>query len=70
MSLQTVLKLSFFGKILPPQSDRACGGSVKRKFKESVAISQEKKDNLFNKKEERKVISDIWNVIITQTKFN
>ena len=32
---------------------------VKQKFKESVAISQEKKDNLLNKKEERKVIKDI-----------
>ena len=40
----------------------------KRKFKESVAISQEKKDNVFNKKEERKVISDTWSTIITQTK--
>ena len=37
---------------------------VKRKFKESVAISQKKKDNLLNKKEERKVISDIWSAII------
>ena len=43
---------------------------VKRKFKESVAISQEKKDNLLNKKEERKVISDIWSAIITQIKVN
>ena len=43
---------------------------VKRKFKESVAISQEKKDNLLNKKEERKVISDIWSAIITQSKVN
>ena len=42
----------------------------KRKFKESVAISQEKKDNLLNKKEERKVISDIWSAIITQIKVN
>ena len=40
----------------------------KRKFKESVAISQEKKDNVYNKKEERKVISDTWSTIITQTK--
>ena len=32
---------------------------VKQNFKESVAISQEKKDNLLNKKEERKVVSDI-----------
>ena len=31
----------------------------KRKFKESVAISQEKKDNLLNKKKERRFISDI-----------
>ena len=30
---------------------------VKRKCKESVTISQEKKDNLLNKREERKVIS-------------
>ena len=43
---------------------------VKRKFKESVAISQEKKDNLLNKKEERKVISEIWSAIITQIKVN
>ena len=43
---------------------------VKRKFKESVAISQEKKDNLLNKKEERKVTSDIWSAIITQIKVN
>ena len=43
---------------------------VKRKFKQSVAISQEKKDNLLNKKEERKVISDIWSAIITQIKVN
>ena len=43
---------------------------VKRKFKDSVAISQEMKDNLLNKKEERKVISDIWSAIITQIKVN
>ena len=43
---------------------------VNRKFKESVAVSQEKKDNLLNKKEERKVISDIWSTIITQIKVN
>ena len=43
---------------------------VKRKFKESVAISKEKKDNLLNKKEDRKVISDIWSVIITHIKVN
>ena len=43
---------------------------VKRKFKESVAISQEKKDNLLNKKEERKVISDIWSAMTTQIKIN
>ena len=44
---------------------------VKRKFKESVAITQEKKDNnLSNKKEERKVISDIWSAMITQIKVN
>ena len=44
---------------------------VKRKFKESVAITQEKKDNNFsNKKEERKVISDIWSAMITQIKVN
>ena len=43
---------------------------TKWKFKESVAISQEKKDNLLNKKEERKVISDIWSAIITQIKVN
>ena len=30
----------------------------------------EKKDNLLNKKEERKVISDIWSAIITQIKVN
>ena len=44
---------------------------VKRKFKESVAITQEKKDNnLSNKKEERKIISDIWSAMITQIKVN
>ena len=43
---------------------------VKRKFKESVAISQEKKNNLLNKKEEGKVISVIWSAIITQIKVN
>ena len=43
---------------------------VKWKFKESVAITQEKKDNLLNKKEERNVISDIWSAIITQIKVN
>ena len=32
---------------------------VKQNFKESVAISQAKKDNLLNIKEERKVVSDI-----------
>ena len=36
---------------------------IKRKFKESVAISQEKKENLLNRKEER---SDIWSAITTQ----
>ena len=41
---------------------------VKRKFKGSVAISQEKKDNLLNKREEGKVISDIWSAKITQIK--
>ena len=43
---------------------------VKRKFKERVAILPEKKDKFVNKKEERKVISDIWSAIITQTKVN
>ena len=43
---------------------------VKRKFKESVAITQEEKDNLLNKKEERKVISDVWSAIFTQIKLN
>ena len=43
---------------------------VKRKFKESVAISQEKKDTLMNKEKERNVISDIWSAIITQIKVN
>ena len=43
---------------------------VKQKFKESVAIMQERKDNLWNKTEERKVISDIWSAIITQIKVN
>ena len=32
---------------------------AKRKFKESVEIAQENKDNLLNKKEEKKVTSDI-----------
>ena len=44
--------------------------TVKWKFEESVAISQEKKDNLLNKKEKRKVISDIWSAIITQINVN
>ena len=43
---------------------------VKQKLKESAAISQEKTDKLFNKKEERKGMSDIWSAIITQSKFN
>ena len=43
---------------------------VKRKFKESVATLQGKKDNRLNKKEERTVISDIWSAIITQIKVN
>ena len=43
---------------------------VKRKFKESVAITQERKDKLLNKKEARKIISDIWSAIITQIKVN
>ena len=37
---------------------------VKQKFKESVAILQEKKDNLLDKKEETKVISDIRSAIL------
>ena len=41
---------------------------VKRKFKGSVPISPETKDNLLNKREERKVISDIWSAKITQIK--
>ena len=43
---------------------------VKQKFKERVAVSQEKKGNLWNKKEERKLITDIWSTIITQIKVN
>ena len=43
---------------------------VKRRLKENVAISQEEKDKILNKKEERKVISDIWSEIITQIKLN
>ena len=43
---------------------------VKQKFKESVAIQQEKKDNPLIKQEERKVISNLWSAIITQTKVN
>ena len=43
--------------------------TVKRNFKESVSITQEKKDNLLNKKEERKVISGICSAIITRIKF-
>ena len=46
------------------------GNIAKWKFKESVAITQEKKNNLLNKKEERKVISDIWSAIITHIKVN
>ena len=42
---------------------------VKRKFKESVAITQEDRFNLLNKKEERKVISDVWSAIFTQIKL-
>ena len=38
---------------------------VKQKFKESVAITQEKKDNLLSKKEERKIISGINSVKVT-----
>ena len=41
---------------------------VKQKFKESVAITQEKKGNLLNKNEERKIISGICSLIITQIK--
>ena len=44
--------------------------AVKRKFKESVTISKEKKDNLLNKTEERKFPSDIWGAKIAQTKVN
>ena len=44
--------------------------AVKRKFKESVTISNEKKDNLLNKKEKRKVPSDIWGTKIPRTKVN
>ena len=33
---------------------------VKRKFKEGVAVTPEINDNLLNKNDERKVISDIW----------
>ena len=43
---------------------------VKRKFKESVAIMQERKDNLLNKKEGRKVIRDKWSATITQIEVN
>ena len=43
---------------------------VKLKYKESVSITQEKKDNLLNKNEERNVISDIWSAVITQIKVN
>ena len=39
---------------------------VKQKFKESVEISEEKKDSLLNKNEE----SNIWTEIITQIKVN
>ena len=38
---------------------------VKQKFKESVAITQEKKDNLLSKKEERKIISGISSIKVT-----
>ena len=34
----------------------------------SNKVLQEKKDNLLNKKDERKVISDSWSAIITPTK--
>ena len=43
---------------------------VKGKFKENVGIGQERKGNLLNKKEERKVINDIWSAIIAQTRVN
>ena len=38
---------------------------VKQKFKESVAITQEKKGNLLNKKEERKTIIGINTIKVT-----
>ena len=44
--------------------------TVKQKFQESVAITQELKDNLLSKQEETKIISDIWSAIITQIKVN
>ena len=43
---------------------------VKRKFKESVTTMQVKRINAFNKKEDRKVMSDTWSGIITQIKVN
>ena len=43
---------------------------VKRKFQEIVAITQERKENLLNKKKYREDISDIWSEIITQIKVN
>ena len=42
---------------------------VKQKFKESVAILQEKKGNLLNKKEKRKIISDIRSAILLKPNF-
>ena len=38
--------------------------------KNSKKVLQFRKNNLLNKKEERKFISDIWIVIITQSKVN
>lgn len=43
---------------------------AKRKFKKSVANMQETKGNLLNKKEQRKVISDILSAITTQIRVN
>ena len=35
-----------------------------RKFKEAARIASQNKEQLINKKDERKIISNIWNIIL------
>ena len=42
---------------------------AKRKFKQSVEITQEK-NNLLSKKEERRVTNGVWNTTITKSQIN